>query len=488
MIKKLRQKTGAALITVLVAMMIISILLLEFQYAAMVERKIAYNDLNQLQAYYLAKAGVRVGLLRISMYARARRDPNLKKISGIDVKPYLEMIWNLPLPAFPPATAGLAKLNKADKDAAEKVLEQTQISDGQYTTVITSEASKINLNFLQVPEALANNPRIDFNPPLDSLFKQVGYTLISMIDNFMKDSDDPYEEFGNVKPEEIVYNLMDWVNPGANSYAGGTKDSWYEQQSPPYKAKRGRFYTLDEVRLVKGMEDRLFATLKPHITVYSYDGRINLNQASTEMYRAIYRDFTEDDLKKIFEEKTRLGGNWQDEGQFVRYVTETLGRSGFKTLYSDPNNYPFTVASQSFLIESMGVIRKSKSQIQKIIRVGVALTRGRGSSRVPNKTQADCVKDDNQWWDDRQPPGECKIKPTNQEECTNEAGGRWDTATRCCPITGTVGVSASKNVCLTSGGSGSSTAGGASRGTGAGIGNPANVEPNTLRILYWSET
>ena len=45
-------------------MMIITIMLFEFQYSAMVERKLAYNELNQLQALYLAKAGARIGLLR----------------------------------------------------------------------------------------------------------------------------------------------------------------------------------------------------------------------------------------------------------------------------------------------------------------------------------------------------------------------------------------------------------------------------------------
>ena len=62
--------------------MIITILLFEFQYAAMVECKLAYNDLNQTQAYYLAKSGARMGLLRIALYARLKTNPQLSCYPG----------------------------------------------------------------------------------------------------------------------------------------------------------------------------------------------------------------------------------------------------------------------------------------------------------------------------------------------------------------------------------------------------------------------
>jgi len=62
---------------VLIAMMIISIVLFEFQYASMIERKLSYNDLNQLQAYYLAKSGVKIGLFRLAIFNKVKKDPGL---------------------------------------------------------------------------------------------------------------------------------------------------------------------------------------------------------------------------------------------------------------------------------------------------------------------------------------------------------------------------------------------------------------------------
>lgn len=480
--KQLANRAGIALLTVLVAMMIMSIMLFEFQYAAMIERKLAYNELNQLQAYYLAKSGVHIGLLRIALYGRARRNPAIKNAAGgLDITPYLEMIWNLPLPPFPPDAVDVKKMDKSDRDAAEKELQQTMVEEGKSTHVITSESSKINLNYLVVPSSMQSTDRIQFTDTPKSLFEYVGKMIMNLIDNFLKDSDNPFEEYGNIKPDEIVYNIMDWVNPGNNSYNGGAKDGWYEQQKPPYKAKRNRFYTTDELKLVKGIDDHLFTKLKPYVTVYSYDGKININSAGKEMFRALYRDFTEDDLKKLLEERDRIGG-WTTEQSFVDYVSNTLGRSGFKTIYNDANNYPFTIATRSFLIEASGSLTKSKSTITKIIRVGVALTSGKGGVVDPTKTnQNDCTNAGLYW---NPTLNQCMSPPTTSDECLNLAG-TWTqqgSGQYCCVIR-TYG--SAQTVCpqnttpQTAGSTGAS---------GTQQGQQKAVEPNAMRILFWTES
>jgi len=455
--------------------MIISIVLIEFQYQSFVERKLAYNDLNQLQAYYLAKSGVRIGLLRICLFARARRDPNIKAAFGtMDIKPFLDMIWNLPLPAFPPETATLGKLVKEDKDAAQKVLKETNISEGKFTEVITSESSKINLNFLAVPPELRDQ-RITFESPPKSLFQNVGLSLINLMQNFVRDSDDPYNEYPSLNPEEIVANIMDWVTPGAQSFAGGNKDGWYQSQTPPYLAKRNRFYSVDELRMVKGIDDHLFEKMRPYITVYSYDGKINLNDARADVLKALYRDFTDDDIKKIQDEKSRIGGFWANEAQFVTFVTGTLGRAGFSTLYPTPTTF-FTVASQSFMIESLGIISRSKSQIQKVIRVGVALGSGKGGQVLPATDPTSCTTQGG-FWNPNFPGQQCKTPPRGQSDCESMAGG-WIAATQCCRFNGI------PDVCPAA----ATPAPGAPPAPGTGTGTaPVTVEPNAVKILFWSE-
>ena len=465
-----QNKSGAALLTVLVALFLITLMTFELYYVVNVERRMAYNDINQLKAYYLAKSGVNIGILRLALYGRTRKMANdfQKMAPGVNIKQYLEMIWALPLPPFPPAKSSIAKLTKPDQDAAEKVLSETKVSEGQFTEVISSESGKINLNFLVVPEA-QRNERIEFRGTPNNLVEHTGTMLVNLLEKFLRESERPSDEYGNMKPEEVVYDIMDWINPGTTRIMGGSKDAFYEDQVPPYKAKRGRFFSVEELRLVKGIDDHLFNKLRPYVTVYSYEGKLNLNEMSSEMLKVIYPDFSEEDIKRLNEEKAKVG-SWKDEKTFADFVVNNLGRTGFQTLYgTDPANYPFTVSSQSFLVESMGQITRSGSSIQKLIRVAAALTPARAGMRdgtINQKDQCDATAN-RFWWIGGD---QCRVKPRTRTECQDARvfpPAQWEQVAGkdCCRIIG----SATQLICL----------------------DPAKdkggEEPNALKILHWTE-
>lgn len=478
MIREKKNK-GAALITVLVALMIISLMVMELQFNSAVERKLAANELNQIQAYYLAKSGIRIGLLRVALFARAKKDPMLKTLSkGTDLTPYLDLIWSIPLPAFPPPKESLGKLLKPDKDAAEKVLEDTKISDGQFSQVISSEGSKINLNFFVLPADKLNAP-LNFNDKPKTLLEYNALLLYNLINQFIRDSDNPSEEFGNLKPEVLVMDIIDWVNPGNSRLAGGDKDSYYQQLIPPYKCKKGPFFTLEELKLVRGMDDHLYNKLRPYVTVYAEQGKININNANDDLLKALYPDFTDYDLKRLGEEKTRIGGFWANEEQFEKFITDQLGRPNFKTSYSDINDRPYTVGNYSFIIESLGILKKNKAQVQKSIRAAVALVGRRGAEVVPGVTNpAECDKDKtNQFWYPLY--NACYTRPKSDADCVklgatprpNPSSGQTE-----CYINnlGPIAMQGSATSAAAAGGSSST---------------PAKApEPSAMKLLYWIET
>lgn len=470
---------GAALVTVLVALLIISLMVMELQFNSMVERKLALNELNQIQAYYLAKSGIRIGLLRVNLFARARRSPELKKLGGaIDLTPYFDMIWTIPLPAFPPPKESLGKLVKSDKDAAEKVLEETKISDGQFSQVISSESSKINLNYFVLPKAQQNTP-INFNDQPKTLLEYNAHFLKNLIDQFIRESENPADEYGNLKPEELILDIIDWVNPGNNRLAGGAKDSYYQQLKPPYKAKKGPFFTVEELKLVRGIDDHLYAKLKPYVTVYSDQGKVNINNANDTLLKALYTDFTEYDLTRLAEEKTRIGGFWTSEDQFVKFISENLGRSGFKTLYPKPEEYPFTVNNYSFVINSLGILKKNKAQVQKSIKVAVALTQLRGAEVVAGVTDiAQCNSNPIQFWYNLY--SACYTKPRNETECQKlgSAGLRPDPNDgnkNKCYLNNQGFIPLQDDTAAASGGGSSTT-------------KKTAPEPNAMKLLYWVES
>lgn len=422
-LSQLTQKSGAALLTVLVALMVISIMLFEFQYGAMVERKLAYNELNQLQAYYLAKSGARLGLLRINLYARAKKDATIKKL--IDQVPqasgFIDSIWSLPLPAFPPDATNLSELAAPDKDAAERVLDQTKVSDGKSTHVISDESTKINLNDLMVPTD-KRDLRVDFRSDTpQGHFWYTGRLLINLMDNFLRESENPSEEYGDLSPEETVFNIMDWVTPGDNSFIGGSKDLFYEKLVPPYKAKRNRLYTIDELRLIKGIDETLYNKLKPHVTVYADQGKININTTNREdFYKALVPGLRSEDIKKVLEERDKRSG-WSSVEDFANYIKTTFGGAEFEKLYPKKDEYPFSVASQSFIVESMGRLDRSKSSIQKIIRVAVSL-RSTGADCGAITDTSQCGRTPGCFFR-KAPINACQRKAKTQEECISLGAG-----------------------------------------------------------------
>jgi hypothetical protein len=469
--------------------MIITIMLFEFQYAAMVERKLAYNELNQTQAYYLAKAGARMGTLRVALYARLKSNAQLKSLAASSGNPamlnqVLDQIWQMTLPAFPPDLGTIKQLDNADRTAAETLLKETKISEGSFTVTIRSESSKLNLNSLEVPaNQTSNRPNFTVPPTRPDLF--TGLMLVNLLNSFLKQSDDPYGEWPNLRPEEQVMDIMDWRTPGDNRLMGGSKDSYYTSLQPPYKAKKGRFFTLEELRLVKGVDEHLYDKLKPYVTVYSYDSKLNINTATETLYRAIYADFTDDDLKRVIEQRTKLGG-WANEKQFRDFVVQTLGRSGFDTYYPDANTYPFTTGTESFLIESLGIIRKSASSVQRSIKVALAFTSARGGTIIPGMGQADCVKSPgSQFWN---PATQyCMTNPHTAEECTNALGQPQQTGnTMTCIFQQFSGTPAMPIPINSPNAATAGAAGQPGASPTSAQGKPAGS--NTMKILYWSES
>ncbi len=469
---KERASGGAALLTVLVALMIISLMLFEFQYTTMVERKLAYNEWNALQADYLARSGVQIGLLRVSLFGRILMNPQVKQMAGnMPLTQYLNLLWTLPLPTLPPDRGSLKKMDKKDKDSATKLLSQTRIERGISSHVITSESGKINLNGLIVPPIVntstpgaapssasslaAMGPTLNTQPT--QLYQYIGRILINLIQSVIQESPRGGEEFGGVRPDELVYHIMDWVNPGDMSFLGGSKDGYYQRQTPPYRAKRNRFYSLDELKMVQGMNDRLYEKLKPYITVVPYDARIDINFASARVLLALSPDLTQEDVKQIQDQATQVGG-WSSVSQFLSYVNTSMPHPQFMQTYAQGassgstggaasaapasptsssssstsssatsgknNDFPLVTTSYGFIVEGMGEIEGS-ANARRLTRAGVALASAPGGQiDLQNPTQQMCqAAGTSRFWDLRF--GVCRYVPTTYDQCKFGLGGDW---------------------------------------------------------------
>lgn len=88
-------------------------------------------------------------------------------------------------------------------------------------------------------------------------------------------------DLGEMQAQELAASIIDWRDgdSGLSIPLGSAEDSYYRYLSTPYEAKDSDFEVLEEVLLVKGMEEDIFERLKDYITIYG-DGKININTAS----------------------------------------------------------------------------------------------------------------------------------------------------------------------------------------------------------------
>jgi general secretion pathway protein K len=72
----------------------------------------------------------------------------------------------------------------------------------------------------------------------------------------------------NYDVEELVLNLMDWVDADETRRRGGLEDEWYQGRTPSYRAANQPLLSVDELRLVQGFDGKLMDALAPYVGVF----------------------------------------------------------------------------------------------------------------------------------------------------------------------------------------------------------------------------
>jgi general secretion pathway protein K len=88
--------------------------------------------------------------------------------------------------------------------------------------------------------------------------------------------------------QELAASIVDWRDADSELTipVGSAEDSFYRNSRYSYEAKDSEFEVLEELLLVKGMDERLFTLLKDYCTVYG-DGKVNINTASKPVLVAV---------------------------------------------------------------------------------------------------------------------------------------------------------------------------------------------------------
>ncbi|WP_413587291.1 general secretion pathway protein GspK [Bdellovibrio sp. HCB274] len=344
--KPLRNNRGMALMIVTACLMFIMYFAVELIADTRIEYEINSSGMNRIKAYYAAKSGMQLSLLRVKIYQQAQSKfgqqlgPN---------NPLLNMIWQFPF-AWPLPIPD--ELTAIDKDNFKKLVKDSSM-DASYITTIEDEGSKIDIN--------------DLVSPSESLRKITKQQLLNVFLQKMKEDEKWARENSNTNFERVINNIADFMSDKGQSQNGGDKRAAYsalnsEAQSDYFPPNRS-FRTISELHFVPELTDELFEILEPRITIYGMKG-INPNIATKDVLKSLDPGMTEEVVTEIIKRRDDkdLGGPFKDADDFWNFVTSKNARLEGKT-----EEIPLVFESVfNFRIRSTGEFARSTSEITVI--------------------------------------------------------------------------------------------------------------------------
>jgi type II secretory pathway component PulK len=336
-----RDSSGIALFMVIAAVSVLAILVTEFTYIAQVSQMIAFGGLDQTQAHYLAKSGLKISLLRLKAYQQVKTLANsLGGGAGIPGVPksLLEKIWSFPF--FYPIPTNIPGMSINEKEAIEKFTKESGF-EGKFSALIESESSKYNLNLLlggyapsatpvaspspntspvppqnPNPQAQAPNPNASFNPQ-DAQVSLYDYLNALWLQKLDVDPDFA-SMYRDLRLGDLVDGIAGWADRTHERRMSASQD-----KVPPKKAP---FYSVSELHMVPMMDDELYQLFAPNLTASTTSG-ININTMQEATLRAILRNnITKDEGVEFFKfrDNEDVDNKFKKEDDFFNYLSKNV--------------------------------------------------------------------------------------------------------------------------------------------------------------------
>lgn len=257
-VKKKESEKGIVLVLVIVIIAILTIVVGDMIYFTHIDTEISSNTKDQMRARYIAKSGIHVaaGTLKVQALEELT-DVSTTLSLGVDNS---EGYWAINVPYFP-------------------------VGQGGVTVTVIDERSKVNLNSLISP----STNRVDQQvlTELTELFK--------------------YLEVEDSKSERFLASLANWLDAplaGAKNDqdSQGANSGFYTSLEEPYGIKDGPLDSVLEIRMIDGMDDEFYNTIKDFVTVYPKDKKINFTTASKVVLMAAIKGSTVASLDLVEDE------------------------------------------------------------------------------------------------------------------------------------------------------------------------------------------
>ncbi len=318
----------------------------EISHESIVEYGVHAKSIQRLKAYYAARSGLELSLLRIKIYKKIQTQFGKQLGSNAGM---LNLIWSFPLnwpPILPDAASGVDKELIKDKVKAAKM-------DSTFVATIFDEGSKIDIN--------------DLDSPSKVLREVTKKQLLKIFESKKENDQDWGRAHSDFKPEVLINHIADWVDADKTSLNGGDESQFYPKPPPEVSIwpPNRSFRSLEEVRLVATMTDEIFQILSSRITIYGSKA-INPNSASRDVLQSLDTSMSDEVVTEVLKRRDNptAGGFFSSKDDFWNFVNAKGGRVAANVMSDTPLIFD---AVTNFRIQSIGEYKGEIREINAIV-------------------------------------------------------------------------------------------------------------------------
>ncbi len=273
--------------------MTMTVLVTDISFGARVRTLTAVHSRQQTQAYYLANSGISIYRLILMANAQIARQPMYKAAMEAMGIPSGDGLWKM----IPFINTGLLRMvlvadgGDIEDEDAEEFSQSGQVSDEVMEESRAEGGHFSNRNFLDFEgdfsvKVRGEDCRVNVNQlaTRDSATAvQTTVTGQQLAGLMTGEENDQWLRDRNLDKWDLISNLADWVDVDdmVSSGKGSYEDDYYNRSESPYLAKNAKFDTREEIRLVEGWQDEVFAKYGEQISIYGA-GKIDINCADDD--------------------------------------------------------------------------------------------------------------------------------------------------------------------------------------------------------------
>ncbi len=359
------RQSGFALVLVLWALVFLAVLATNLASGVRVQAKVTRNQVDQLQAYYAARAGIQVGMARILQ----REQYVARHPARVSAAQRSRASWNRG------ANSNLHPL-EVEENGDEEVSELWKV-DGR-PNPMDYDNSTLNVFITQ------ENGKIDLNNSNPIILRN----LLGLCGLEQQDVD------------IIVDSIADWRDGDNLHRENGAEEEYYKTLNPPYRPRNADFTSVEELLRVRGMSaDLLFALLPEQegtttggkngktakdqanqddeqnppprlrlidcLTVHNKGGRIDLRYAPEAVIRSLPLA-SEGIADRIIEARDKAGGETLSADTVRTAVGDTIynGLQGYVSMAETGGSTGNTFSIEAQATTESGFLAKVKALVE----------------------------------------------------------------------------------------------------------------------------